>query len=314
MTAPYRWNYGQRVAKWADENGTALLRPNGLSNAIYTDTSTTLGLVNSNLHYKALTYTPSGTPDQSIRFTAMNLFYYDTAENTSGAGHYAAALSWYKNIGTGNPNYAIGHESRLDNENASATITAACAQDNVIGSNAGTIGTLTVSQDRIVSNTGTITLALMNSISVTNTGTIGTLYGAYFPDLSAVTGITTRYAYVNADAGAPIKSIAPVYAECDQRASPTAGQTVTVDLHTDTLYLTPAGTLATLTIALPAVASLGAGFKGKQVEVHTSQTITTLTVTSAGAAFVIAPATAGPAKGFVLKYDSVNNAWWCKSA
>lgn len=65
-----------------------------------------------------------------------------------------------------------------------------------------------------------------------------------------------------------------------QTASPTAGQTVvmTADSKDRTLYLTPAGTLATLTTTLPANATSRVG---QIARIGTSQAITLLTIDGA---------------------------------
>lgn len=58
-----------------------------------------------------------------------------------------------------------------------------------------------------------------------------------------------------------------------QYAAPTAGQTVTCD-GSSVVFIDPAGTLATLTVALPA-----APVNGQEVNLCASQIITALTVT-----------------------------------
>lgn len=73
---------------------------------------------------------------------------------------------------------------------------------------------------------------------------------------------------------------APAAAPYVKPASPTTGQTVAFDsTSTDhTLYLTPAGTLATLTVTMPSDATSALG---QTVTLATSQTLTALTINGA---------------------------------
>ncbi len=97
-----------------------------------------------------------------------------------------------------------------------------------------------------------------------------------------------------------------------QYSVPLTGGTVVVtdgddddaDVH---LFLTPAGTLSTLTITLPAVA----GLRDKQeVLVSSSQIVTTLTVGANGASSIVGGPTAFTAGGFfTLKYDLITTTW-----
>jgi len=99
-----------------------------------------------------------------------------------------------------------------------------------------------------------------------------------------------------------------------QYATPTAGTTVTVAAVNGVsvpvfLYLTPAGVLATLTIALPAA---GAAMDRQEILIATTQTITALTVSAAGLTVINAPTTlvAGAGAGsFRMRFDAVNNVW-----
>lgn len=91
---------------------------------------------------------------------------------------------------------------------------------------------------------------------------------------------------------------------------PVTGATVSVrDDGTSTwLLLKPAGTLATLTIELPAVAN---ATDGQTVLVTSSQTITALTVDGNGATAVTGePSTMGATSPFTLKYDETSDTWY----
>lgn len=95
-----------------------------------------------------------------------------------------------------------------------------------------------------------------------------------------------------------------------QYSAPLTGTSVAVnDNSADThLILTPAGTLATLTITLPAVANL----RDKQtLLVNSTQIVTALTVAANGATAVLGAPTALTANGyFKLKYDLTLKTWY----
>jgi hypothetical protein len=233
---------------------------------------------------------------------------YDTTQSNSGAGHAGGAVDWYEQVGTGNPGLAIAHEAKFENNNASATITSGKGQEVQLSANLGTLSGYQGVVSQVLSNAGTISACILYDADISgNAGTISTLYGFYFHDLSAISGITSKTSFRNDDPNAPIRSLAPVVVSATQRASPTAGQTVTVSANKDRLILTPAGTLATLTILLPAAATLS---DGAFFEVQTSQVITSLTWTCSGAAFILAPASLAIAKGVTIRWDSTNTAWW----
>jgi hypothetical protein len=90
-----------------------------------------------------------------------------------------------------------------------------------------------------------------------------------------------------------------------QFAAPTTGQTVTVTTGDAWLLITPAGTLATLTITLPSDRT-----DGEIVRVTSSQILTALTVGGAGTTVNGAP-TAMTANGFFeMAYSATLNAWY----
>ena len=99
--------------------------------------------------------------------------------------------------------------------------------------------------------------------------------------------------------------VQPSYALTPQYAVPLTGATVTVSAANTWLILSPAGTLAALTIALPAIRTAG-----QEVLIMSSQILTSLTVSGAGTTVVGAPTTLA-ANGFArMKYDGVLNAWY----
>lgn len=80
--------------------------------------------------------------------------------------------------------------------------------------------------------------------------------------------------------------------------------TGTADLH---LIVTPAGTLATGTVNLPASTS---AIDKQTVTVSTSQEITALTVGGNGATVVGGPTTLSIGGYFTMKYDAPNATWY----
>jgi hypothetical protein len=94
-----------------------------------------------------------------------------------------------------------------------------------------------------------------------------------------------------------------------QYAAPLTGTTVTLtDDQTGVwLILTPAGTIAALTLKLPALANT---LDGQEVLVNCTQIVTTLTIDGNGATVTGAP-TALTANGFFrLRFDDVVNVWY----
>jgi hypothetical protein len=281
-----------------------------LRNGTHTDTSTTIGLVVPSLDYTTETYNPSTPPNQAIRFDRISKFVYASNESNSGAGHSGAGLDWYSHTGGGDPNFCLVHESKMEILNNYANITSACLENAQLA-NQGTISLFQGYVSQIYNNIGLVSTAVMFAVDVaSNGGTITTLYGFFYPDMSGISGITTKRSFQNNDANAPMVSAAPLVVSATQRASPTVGQTITVTANKDRLIITPAGTLATLTIALPAASTL---LDGQTFEIQTSQTLTAITWTCSGSAFIVAPPSMNAAKGALLRWDTTNLAWWAVS-
>ena len=95
-----------------------------------------------------------------------------------------------------------------------------------------------------------------------------------------------------------------------QTGAPLSGATQTIGAVTTNIWLQirPAGTIASLTIALPSTTS---AFDGQQVIVTTSQNISAITVTSGGAAVIGEPATLSAESAFILRYDLAALQWIC---
>lgn len=257
-----------------------------------------------------LTYAPASAPQQSIVLGQTTKFSYNSTQSNSGVGHCVAGLNWYEQNATGNPSLAIANENKFDN-NAAGTISNAKFVENQLSTNNGTISTLTGTNNRIVTNAGTVTLFVAYTLDVTaNAGAVGTVYGYQFPDLTSITGINAKYAFINSDANAPVVSAAPIVDQSITYSSPSAtGFTVNVPTRKQILLLTPSAGYAAGTINFPAKATL---LDGQTLEVTTSQAVTAVTWGANGAAFVLngpAGLTAGQTVRF--RYFAAID-WWVR--
>jgi hypothetical protein len=98
-----------------------------------------------------------------------------------------------------------------------------------------------------------------------------------------------------------------------QTAAPLSGATQTIGAVVTNVWLilNPAGTLASLTIALPPSTS---AVDGQIVMVSTSQEITTLIVTASGASMSGVPAGLRLGESFTLRYNTAALTWYVVSA
>jgi len=256
-------------------------------------------------------YSPASAPQQTIACASISKFRYEASVSNTGVGHCMASLSWYVHEGTGNPVLAIAHESKFENA-AAATISIGKGSEIQLAANAGTITAWMGCVSQIVSNAGTITTAILHDADVAaNTGTITTLIDFYAHDLTGKSGITAKYAFKNDDPAKYNLSASQWINQSRQNAVPTNSSTVTVTALKSRLFLSPAGAIAGCTIALPAASTL---VDGQELEVYSTQTVTTLLWTCAGAAFVLAPSTITAAKGLVIQWDATNTIWWTKAS
>ena len=115
---------------------------------------------------------------------------------------------------------------------------------------------------------------------------------------------------VSALAGAISASITSADGVAVQRSAPTTGATVAVAASPVTaetmLMLTPAGTLAALTVQLPAAVN---STDGQRVRVFSTQTLTALALASTGATFIGTTTTLAANTSVLYRYDGVLSAW-----
>lgn len=93
----------------------------------------------------------------------------------------------------------------------------------------------------------------------------------------------------------------------NQYAAPLTGTTLQVKDGSTWLILTPAGTLAALTLQMPILSNV---IDGQELLVTTTQTITTLTMTGNGAAIVGAPATLAANGSARFRFEPVLKTWY----
>jgi hypothetical protein len=232
--------------------------------------------------------TPGGT--DIVIGVAGKVFYENATANITGAGHSVGSLGWSVINATGRTTQlAIGSEGKID----------------VI---AGTVTTGVLNESQLASNAGTIsTLIGQRSAVVANTGTIGYYVGHYFPDHSAISGITTKRCYQSDDPNAPMVVKSLVVSQGVYAVAPTAGQTITIPDNYGDYLVMPAGTLATLTINFPA-----APIDGQEITIKTSQALTALTLSGNGKTMFDGVTTMAVNAFVTYKYYAGSTLWYRK--
>lgn len=135
------------------------------------------------------------------------------------------------------------------------------------------------------------------------------VYSSANGDARRVSG-TALLTFVNANLSASPSTYASQYSApltgvTVQVASTASGATGKENVH---LIVTPAGTIAALTIKLPAVAAV---VDKQLLLVNCTQIVTALTMDANGASAVVGAPTALTANGFfMLKYDALLSKWY----
>lgn len=230
---------------------------------------------------------------------------------SAGGGHMVGLLAWFvmdapgRTVGLG-----IAGETKIEVLNGTAT--TAVGAENQLTQNNGAIGTLILTDNQVVSNAGSIgtCVGVRNAIT-DNDGTIGTWIANYTPDHSTIAPGALRYSHKSDDPGAIMLNKGAVVDGGTYATSPTTGQTVTIPFGYSTAVIIPDGTLASLTIAFPTKAALdAAGADGYEVQIKTTATLTSLTLSSTGAAFLDAVTTLA-ALGYVkYRYIQSSSLWY----
>lgn len=149
-------------------------------------------------------------------------------------------------------------------------------------------------------------------LSFGNNGVCNTFSPAGPP---AITGLENVPVNTNAPGGQGFQNVlVPITvlgAGATQLAAPLTGATVAVTAQTSNLVLNPAGTIAALTVTLPAASTLT---NGQTLKIGSTQVVTALTLTSGTGTSIVGGATAiAAAGGFELVYiesNATNGTWY----
>jgi len=201
-----------RVYVW---DGTAWVCGNPLSyiGIKYVDTRIDSGNVLSPVWECDYKYQPGSAPAGTLVVPARRTLDYATAENLTGGGHVVAGLDHAILSGAGNPNLAISHESKLTVSGAASVLLAIGSEHNVNITNAGAdVSSLQGFRSSLSSNLGNVDVWIPHGVNVdSNAGTVGVVLAYHFPDLSGISGITSKRFLYNQDATAYSESAAPSF-------------------------------------------------------------------------------------------------------
>lgn len=246
------------------------------------------------------------SPGSNISFGRFNQYNYK-AGAASGGGHSGAAIDWYRKTGPDNPNAAICHEAKFDNETAGA-VTYVTGYEGQLSRNDGTVGTFIGHVSRITGNDGTVGICIGYNFEIEQSGSVGVAYGYRFPNLSATPNIAAKWAFHNADPDAPIASAGPVVDQSTQFATPDAtGFTINVVPKRSFLIIVPGDDYASGAINLPALAS---NVDGQELTVVSTKTITTLAMDNGGGFILNPPTTLAAGQFFRLKFNALTGGWF----
>lgn len=263
-------------------------------------------------------YSPASAPAGTIKFADLVRLRNTSAFNNSGGGHNVASLSWYYHDGLGNPLLAMASENKFDN-NVAATITEAWLSENQLASNVtgGVISNLRGVRSRIITNAGAIGTFFAFEVRVeANAGTISEVRGYHFPDLSAITGITTKTAIKIDDPAATITTAGSITASgaiVDQSIfypspQPSAtGYTVTIPANKTQAFIIASADYATGTIVFPPKATTAHATQLNLVFFRATHSVT-WSLNGAGST-MFAPTSIAAGQTVTFKYDLVFDAW-----
>lgn len=249
----------------------------------YADSSSTGGVVFYGPNYANVTFT-GATTNQPIRFGSVSKIIWNSTSTASGATHFGGGINWVVVQGSGNPNFVLAGEDKVEVSRA-GTVSIVKGHETQLASNVSgsTLTFYAGNTSQILDNAGTITTAVLHDSDVaSNNGTITTLIDYWCRDVSARSGIGTKYGFRNDDAGKQNASASGWLDQSVQYASPTTGSTV--NMTSNWLILWHGSTIATLTVALPAAANIP---QGRCFDISTNQEVTALTVSCSGASFVM---------------------------
>lgn len=223
----------------------------------------------------ALNVAPTAA-SQGIFFGNFSQAIWNSTFNLTGGGHICGAFGHGVLNATGTLEMALGVEGRIDTQ-AAGTITQAKGCLGLIVNQSGTITNAKGISSELNNGTGrTITNGYGYYAEVAaNAGTIGKFVAYAMPNITA-SGITVKYFIENLDTAAPIITKSPTVQQDYGYAAATSGQTLQYPNNISDFTITPAATLAALTVALPT-----APYDGQNITLSTTQAITALTLTAA---------------------------------
>jgi hypothetical protein len=260
------------------------------------------------------TYSPTVNPDSNaIIVNKWTLFNYAGATSlVGGSGHTIDTLSWFRHSGSGTISLAIAGESKFENS-STGTITNGVAHEAQLSTNTGTVTTLNGLQSRVTSNAGTI--GTFNGLRVAvdaNAGTIGQFNGVFFPDLTAIAGITKKFMAYGLDPNAPIYNASIIVDGSSFVATPGAtGFTVTIPDRKAFAWISPAADYATGTVVLPLKANL---LDGQRLRITFNKAVESITWTLSGVtAGIMLPGAAVAGRVVELTYNLATDFWVCTS-
>lgn len=219
--------------------------------------------------------------------------------NTSGAGHYVGHWGGFYNQPAGTPtvSLAIGLEGTGSHKNG--TITEGVGVLGTLNENAvgATFNGYRAVKGSIANNSGTIVdaVGVMSEIA-NNAGAITKFTGYRMPDLSAISGITTKRFLESLDPNAPSQVAAPICDSSQQLVAGSNGGTTATANNTGTVAINTGGTIASHTITLPS-----SPLPGQKVVYTVIGTITALTVSGPGTTVLQAPTTMTD-NSFVMRF------------
>lgn len=258
--------------------------------------------------------TPATAPNAD-GIAIQNWSYLETAgaQNwAGGVGHLLAGLSWYKHAGTGTVTLGIAGESKVENT-STGTITTAVGHETQLSTNTGIIGTLNLVNSRVTSNAGTIgTVNFVNVRVENNTGAITQVNGVFYPDLTAVPGITRKFLAYGLDPNAPLFNASVIVDGSSFIATPGAtGFTATIPDRKAFAWISPAADYASGTVVLPAKANL---LDGQRLRITFNKAVDAIAWTLSGVtAGLFLPGAAVAGMVVELTYNLATDFWICTS-
>lgn len=257
-------------------------------------------------YFEDVIWNPPGSADCILIPRGLKVTYTGLGD-LSGTSHIAGPFLNYLSINA--PGRTVNllsvGEDKLDVVSGSTVTYANMGEGNV--NNAGTIGLLT-QQMHVVTNSGAITTIRAADLNIeSNAGTITKATGLNYPDLSGLSGITTKRLFENADPKAHGQTKAMLVSSAWSVTSLTNGQSLTLAQDSQFFVFTQGSTIAGATLTMPVPL-----LDGQEVLLKTLGAITSLTLNAhAGGNFLSGDAitTLAANASVRYKYYQASNVW-----